>query len=1086
MATTGSPIRLLPVEAQLQLKSSVALNSLNDVVVGLIKNALDAQAQKIYIGLDYLRGNCCVEDDGVGIPAAEFEAGGGLGLMHYTSKFTDIKEIHGHCGRFLASLSASSLLHISSRQIAEESESTLVYHHSRLLTRQCNVAEKEQKVGGRHGTRVIVRDLFGNLAVRMKQRALHFGNTENNERELERLKLRITAVALAWPQNVRVVVSDQQAQETRKFALGGRGKAGGHDHKEVSSRRTSTFRLDQICTILSRAGYITPTDFDSWTTVSARTSQLCVRAAICLQPAPSKHVQFISLGIHPLDYSSTLCHVLYVEVNSLFAESAFGAVEDDFDVPEEERLRRLKDRRFKNDGPTDRQLKGKGKGADRWPMFYIRIDPQDSNLPVGVLRSDEDDKQAARFFEKTVQLIVSMIHRFLQERHFQPRTRRRRGGVRAILSRSNTTSQGSNGPADSRCAGLSAKGNSQMAVDHTTELGSNPAILDPSERQKTPQKFPSATAFCSWSRIKSGNPHAVEGLLSGLPRSALSVFLPRNSSEPNRCSKVPTSCAKKDLQHDNLIVEHLDEDIQLLLRDLTESPDTETGNHRGVMDERPLSAPQPMTAEDHKNSFTLEGHDSDDGIIVWKNLVSGECIRINSRTGLSLPTLPFCSTKESQASASAQTAGNGLQKRGILRQRGIDSHEFDVGEKPWSEPNNWLSSVIAGWQNPVFRLGERPIPSTIIENEKLASVQAGKCCHSKYRHCTDSDAVGCDNRLSKAGLAGARVLGQVDMKFILAIIRASRSEKVSEACSDIDNNALVLIDQHAADERCRVEELYADISTGTGKMAVLTKPIIFEVTARDSQLFCREQTYFETWGISYEVGNGDNCKGKNTQAVRPASARPHSKKIQADKSHKWPASAVTPATSAGIPARRVATNPGLQVTVHALPEPIAERCRLDPKLLINILRSEAWARTDNHTRPYELRPATPISVTQADDKEISPLPWLTRISSCPRRIIDLLNSRACRSAIMFNDKLTQPECEELVKRLAQCAFPFQCAHGRPSMVVLGKLQENDFPISGCRPMKDYPPERIMDDEGKEKKDFLEAFTTWQSRTRGAA
>ena len=918
----------------------------------------------------------------------------------------------------------------------------------------------------------------------MKQRALYFGNIENVERELERLKLRITAIALAWPQNVRIVVSDHQAQETRKFALGSRGKTGGHDHKEVFSRRTSTFRLDHICTTLSRAGYITPIDFDSWTTMSARTSQLCVRAAICLQPAPSKHVQFISLGIHPLDYSSTLCQVLYVEVNTLFAESAFGAIEDDFDIPEEERLRRLGDRRFKNDGPTDRQLKGKGKGADRWPMFYIRIDPQDSNLPVGVSGSDEDDRQAARFFEKTVQLIGSMIHQFLQERQFQPRARRQRSGVRAIVSRSNATDQSLNRPAGSRDAGQCAKGNSQMAVESTMELNFSRAISDPSERQKIPQKFPSTTAFSSWSRIKSGNPHAVEDLLSGLPRSTLSVYLPRNSSEPIHCSKILTSCAKKDLQHDNLIEEHLDEDIQLLLRDPTESSDTEAGNHRGVMDERPLSAPQSMTAEDYENTFTQERHDSDDGIIAWKNPVSGECIRINSRTGLSLPNLPFCSTREPQASISTQAAGNAPQKRCFLRQRDIGSHQFDVSERPWSESDNWLSSVVAGWQNPVFSLKERPIPSTVIENEELASARARKCSHSKYQHCADSEAVGRDDRLSKAGLAAASVLGQVDMKFILAIVRTSKSETVSEACSDIDNNALVLIDQHAADERCRVEELYAEISTGTGRMAVLTKPIIFEVTARDSELFCREQTYFETWGISYKVGHGDNRKGKNAQAVRPASARTHSRKIQVDKSHKRPASAITPATSAVIPAQRAATNPGVQVTVHALPEPIAERCRLDPKLLINILRSEAWARTDNLTRPYGLRPETPISVTRADDKEIPP--WLTRIPSCPRGIIELLNSRACRSAIMFNDKLTQPECEELVKRLAQCAFPFQCAHGRPSMVVLGKLQENDFPISGCGPVRSYPPERNMDDEGREKKDFLKAFTTWQGRTQCAA
>ena len=35
---------------------------------------------------------------------------------------------------------------------------------------------------------------------------------------------------------------------------------------------------------------------------------------------------------------------------------------------------------------------------------------------------------------------------------------------------------------------------------------------------------------------------------------------------------------------------------------------------------------------------------------------------------------------------------------------------------------------------------------------------------------------------------------------------------------------------------------------------------------------------------------------------------------------------------------------------------------------------------------------------------------------------------------MFNDELSQDECEGLVKGLAGCAFPFQCAHGRPSMV----------------------------------------------------
>jgi DNA mismatch repair protein MLH3 len=40
---------------------------------------------------------------------------------------------------------------------------------------------------------------------------------------------------------------------------------------------------------------------------------------------------------------------------------------------------------------------------------------------------------------------------------------------------------------------------------------------------------------------------------------------------------------------------------------------------------------------------------------------------------------------------------------------------------------------------------------------------------------------------------------------------------------------------------------------------------------------------------------------------------------------------------------------------------------------------------------------------------------------------------------MFNDILTIQQCEELIARLSRCAFPFQCAHGRPSMAPLVDL-----------------------------------------------
>ena len=51
---------------------------------------------------------------------------------------------------------------------------------------------------------------------------------------------------------------------------------------------------------------------------------------------------------------------------------------------------------------------------------------------------------------------------------------------------------------------------------------------------------------------------------------------------------------------------------------------------------------------------------------------------------------------------------------------------------------------------------------------------------------------------------------------------------------------------------------------------------------------------------------------------------------------------------------------------------------------------------------------------------------------------------------MFNDHMTTKECQGLMNRLSDCAFPFQCAHGRPSMVPLvelgggGKLLDLEF------------------------------------------
>jgi DNA mismatch repair ATPase MutL len=57
----------------------------------------------------------------------------------------------------------------------------------------------------------------------------------------------------------------------------------------------------------------------------------------------------------------------------------------------------------------------------------------------------------------------------------------------------------------------------------------------------------------------------------------------------------------------------------------------------------------------------------------------------------------------------------------------------------------------------------------------------------------------------------------------------------------------------------------------------------------------------------------------------------------------------------------------------------------------------------------------------------------------PKHMTYLLSSIACRSAIMFNTKLSVSDCQSLIAQLQECEFPFHCAHGRPSMVPLCRV-----------------------------------------------
>lgn len=75
-------IGTLPSGVIAKLRSTVQITSLQDVVIELLKNALDAEASQIAITVDLERGFCTVEDDGCGFPGRFLRTARALNLPY--------------------------------------------------------------------------------------------------------------------------------------------------------------------------------------------------------------------------------------------------------------------------------------------------------------------------------------------------------------------------------------------------------------------------------------------------------------------------------------------------------------------------------------------------------------------------------------------------------------------------------------------------------------------------------------------------------------------------------------------------------------------------------------------------------------------------------------------------------------------------------------------------------------------------------------------------------------------------------------------------------------------------------------------
>lgn len=786
------------------------------------------------------------------------------------------------------------------------------------------------------------------MPVRVKHRALQ-GDKSSFSRDWDRLLSDLVASMIAWPGQVSVSIREVSSRQSLSLRTGSRSRTW----------------LNDGCRLLYQASLCDSPDASNWVSLGASAPGLSIDGYVCREPVATKRVQFISLGIEPLS-NEFRCNILFEEVNKVFADSAFGAVDavNDSDCGRKKR---------KTDGFTDAELKFR-KGVDRWPMFFLKITPTPSAANRCLDMDDVLDNRQTNLALIT-DLLQATFHEFLHKSHCRPKT----------IDLSARNGNGNNRSIERPSKKPEEKTRSKTVPRLASSLMQGPARKTP--RLETSDSR-SDSPFDGWSRVKSGQT---------LPTFKESTHAPSYPHSPSLDSATPSQilrCVSNFERSGTDTAEPSRPPLYDVNGKLTRKP----------FDDIDLKQLRSRISNSHttRQREAAEGsrpphQSSQDQPIQWINPATNLATLIDPRTGFALPSRPLT-----------------LSRRTLEQLKKGDKTDWN-SPVATSDATSWSRELVEKWNNPVFELTERPIPKLPDVPDMLGidAKPGGHHCDHELQAFNmgsyhEKSAMGLRGRVSKDALRRAELITQVDNKFILVKVPFDQIQGgQAELQTSIASSSLLLIDQHAADERCRVESLFrkyfargiTDTSSNTWRAVteLLPKPLFFELSRQDRNVLCRYQQHFALWGICYDVETPDS--GSSLRDKVPKNTDLSSK---------------------------------AKVIVRSLPPAILERCRTEPRLLSDLIRTEAWKLNDEVG--IARQPKAKL-VGPGDDRDSS-LAWVSLFHGCPQGIIDLINSRSCRSAIMFNDTLTRDQCTDLLGRLVQCAFPFQCAHGRPSMVPL--------------------------------------------------
>ncbi|KAI7657391.1 hypothetical protein KC318_g11823, partial [Hortaea werneckii] len=1015
-----SRILPLPPDAVAQIHSSKNITSLQGVGLALLENCLDASATKVDILVDFSRGSCVLEDNGLGIPPAEFTKEGGLGRMYHTSKHSSGGEIlHGRTGTYLAQVAALSLLNITSRHHHGDEDTSLTLHQGKVIARNFPAPSGHELFHEAHGTRVTVRDLFGNMPVRVKQRALAGATSNDEEKAWNELKRGVVALLLAWPRPCAVKLRNAEKSD-KNINLHSSHPTVSAALTERSIRQLSGKALEydvrDALPLVFQAGLAPYESRAQWIAISTTAGTITVKGLICLNPAPTKLCQFISIGIHPCSRLGGH-NELYEAVNKTFSSSSFGAVNDTPDLDEAEKERRLRDQRYKNDGYTQKQLHGR-KGVDRHPMFVLQV-----KLSDGQHHHVTAESPSESHLKNIIDVLEATATQWLAANHFRPRKRRQKTN-QAQMSAARMSSLRPFSAVPTSTGSALAEDNLKRPATLASTMSLKKRRLDPPGRVATPVEpaLESASSyFNGLSRIKSGsakestrieNASTAQGSKAvEMGRPAPSVFkLP--SLEAGQLNSAATM---QSLQRDEISRSPRSKGRE----DTPPAAAASSDKFGSIPDDELLTAVESTQSHGSPAAggmYYNAGNSTNDEVVDWTDPLSKESFKVNARTGVVLPSRTKTATGVDSSSnqhaalprtpAAIDTSTTSAGKAVSLSRRAVTAGT--------ASGHSWLPGFLKDWDNPVFaKQDEEPIPVASFDGPGIDAAELGnrQCTHNSMTPGLSGNVFGCTAKLSKEALKDVQIIRQVDNKFILCKMPSSQADGKGAS-------TLVLVDQHAASERVILENLLQELCapidaafrsimsehfgshTPAVKTVLLERPQRFQIGAQEADLFTRHMPHFARWGIMYHLS--------------PSNQTPRAPTID-------------------NPSPRTEEEGQRLIIVRALPPSIAERCTLFPNLLIEMLRSEIWRRADSPSSA-ERAPA-PLPPPQSDPETFSdhhdhhhdevhdppPLPheWLKHLHTCPTPLLDLLNSRACRSAIMFNDVLTPQECAELMGQLSR-------------------------------------------------------------------